>query len=410
MSEQLTPMRWPGSWQAPSALALLKETPINTLLLEKGVDLGPVAARAREMGLNLVDPSAPPAGVNLVAGEWPGVQMPRPAGGEAAAGAGPTGVPWVDSNGWKIRLESALKPGRTVWVDARPKDRVYPASYVLAFADSAAHGGRWIVSLEESLAADLEAQRPEALAAWKKLAGTAAFFAGHAEWEQCLPAAVIGILSDFAGENEFMGQELCNLVARTNQQYRIILKNKVSASSLAGLKAVIYGDAAAPDAALRKQVLAFVEAGGTLITGPKWGPAPGTPAKYEDHFRYTSHNLGKGKVAMAKADPDDPYTLANDAVVLMSHRHELLRFWNGGAVGSYFTLAADRKRAIIHLLFYANAGARQTAVRVAGKYRTGRLWTLDGARPAAIEMTRQGDSVELHLGAVRQYAAAELEV
>jgi hypothetical protein len=47
-------------------------------------------------------------------------------------------------------------------------------------------------------------------------------------------------------------------------------------------------------------------------------------------------------------------------------------------------------------------------VRVAGNYRSGKLWTLDG-KTSSIEMVPQKDAVELHLPAVAQYAAAELE-
>src|ERR1017187_1448513 len=61
---------------------------------------------------------------------------------------------------------------------------------------------------------------------------------------------------------------------------------------------------------------------------------------------------------IAKADPDDPYVLASDSALLISHRYELLRFWNGGAVGSYLTVAPDRKRAVAHLLFLRGPWAR----------------------------------------------------
>jgi hypothetical protein len=72
-----------------------------------------------------------------------------------------------------------------------------------------------------------------------------------------------------------------------------------------------------------------VSAGGLLITGPKWGVPPGMPAT-EEHPRYAARTLGKGRLAIAKADPDDPYVLASDSALLISHRYELLRFWNGG--------------------------------------------------------------------------------
>ena len=111
-----------------------------------------------------------------------------------------------------------------------------------------------------------------------------------------------------------------------------------------------------------------------LITGPKWGDVPGTPAKAEEHPRYSWRALGKGRIALAHEDPDDPYLWANDSVVLVSHRYDLVRFWNGGATGSFYTMSPDRKQAVVHLLFYANRGPDSASVRIAGRFRGVKAW------------------------------------
>src|ERR1017187_2659172 len=384
MNAEWTPMRWPGSWKSPSTIRLLKGTAINWLLVDKDAGLAPVIEEAKRAGLKVAEMASPPVGVTITPGEWPGVAMSRD-GGEASAG--PTGVPWVNTNSWKIRLEAARRPGGDIWVDAPPKGALlFASSYRTAIADAAAYGGRWVISLDEKLAAGLADGKADALATWKEVAGAAGFFAARKEWSEYLPEAIVGVISDFAGGNEFLGQELLNLIGRTNQQYAILLKNKLPAAAFRGLRAAIYADAQPPAAELRKQILDFVSAGGLLIT------------------------RGKGRVAMAKADPDDPYILANDSALLISHRYELLRFWNGGAVGSYLTVAPDRKRALAHLLFYADRGPDQASVRIVGHYRKASLWTPDRGEPRPLEMEIQKDAVELHLPAVAQYAAAELEV
>ena len=122
------------------------------------------------------------------------------------ADAGPTGNPWVDSNGWKIRLESARHPGARVWVDASPKGPVSPDSYALALADSAAYGGRWIVSLDGGFAADVARGKADALASWKKMTGSAKFFEDLRAWSAYTPEAVVGIISDFTGDNDYMAE------------------------------------------------------------------------------------------------------------------------------------------------------------------------------------------------------------
>jgi hypothetical protein len=407
MAAQMNPFRWPGAWKDPARLALLQETPIDCLVMEKDASLEAVAAQAKRNGLTVIDRASPPPGVAISTGVWPGVQLGR---GSAAASSGPTGNPWVDSNGWLVRLETVRHPESRVWVDAPPKGaRILPSSYVLAVADAAAYGGRWIVSLDDQLAGDLAQNKPEGLATWKRLAGAVRFFADRKDWGELAPAAVVGIVSDFAGENEFMSQELLNLVARTNQQYRVIVKDKVGAASFTGLRGIIYADSAPPAPALRERILAFVQAGGMLIAGPKWGGAPGAPARSQEHPRYALRTLGKGSVAIGKEDLGDPYAVANDSAVLISHRWELLRFWNGGAVESHYTVAADKHRAVVHMLFFADRGPASVSVRVAGRFRTGKLWTLDGVGPRPSEMEQDKEAVELHLPSVAQYAAAELE-
>ena len=403
-------MRWPDAWKDPGALDLLKGTAIDHLLIGTGAEWLAVRRRAAQDGFQVSEASALPAGVEIIKGEWPGVKMMGRGGG--GAGAGPTGNPWVDSNGWAIRLAAALDPDNAVWVDAAPAGNAFltAGSYVTAVADSAAYGGRWIVSLDNSLAVSLAAGKTDALATWSRLTATAGFFAAHKAWPAYVPMAVVGVVSDFAGENEFFSQELLNLLTRAGQHYRILPKGGITDASLGGLRAAIYADAEPPAPALRKRILAFVEAGGMLITAPKWGEVPGTPVQNDGNPRYRLRALGKGKVAVAVAGPDDPYLWANESVVMVSHRYDLVRFWNSGAAGSFCTVAPDGRQAVVHLLFYANRGPDSATVRIAGHYRAVRAYTADIPWGMKMEMAAQSDAVEIHLPPVSQYVAVELEI
>jgi hypothetical protein len=405
-------MRWPDAWKDPATLALLKGTAIDHLLIGTGAELSAVRSRAARDGFHVSPPGAAPAGVEIVKGQWPGVKMePRRGGGDRVS-AGPTGNPWVDSNGWAIRLAAALHPETAVWVDAAPTGNAVltAGQYLIAVADSAAYGGRWIVSLDRALAVSLAAGKTDALAIWRRLTAAAGFFAAHKAWPGYAPMAVVGVVSDFAGDNEFFSQELLNLLARAGQHCRILPKDGIADASLVGLRAAIYADAEPPAPALRERILAFVAAGGMLITVPKWGEVPGTPIQNDGNPRYSVRALGKGKVAVAVAGPDDPYLWANESVVMVSHRYDLVRFWNSGSAGSFCTVAPDGKQAVAHLLFYANRGPDSATVRVAGQYRAARAYTAD--RPAAtkVEWAPQAGGVEIHLPPVSQYVALELDV
>jgi len=396
-------MRWPAGWTDPAALDLVNGTAVDHLLIPDTAEFSAVRARARQLAIGL---DTPP-GVDIVKGVWPGVQWPT-----NGAGAGPTGVPWVDSNGWLIRLNRAQNPDSTVWIDAPPpaKSFVTADGYLIAIADSAAHGGRWIIDLDPPLAKSLPARNADSLAIWKRLTGTAAFFAAHKSWPEYAPMGVAGVISDFSGENEFFSRELLNLMGRAGLHYRILLKDRIAVASFESLRAVSYTDSAPPAPDLRRRILQFVESGGLLIAAPTWGEAAGTPIAASQPAGYKLRAAGKGRIALADDTPSDPYAWAADAALLVSHRYDLVRFWNSGAARSFYTLSADRKQALVHLLFYADRGPDSATVRVAGRYRAARAATIDSPKLDNLGMAPQGDGVEVHLPEVSQYVALELDV
>ena len=196
--------------------------------------LAPVIEQAKQAGLQVAEIASPPAGVAILPGEWPGVAMAR--------GGGRIRRPHRRAVGGHQFLEDppgSRAPSRRQHLGGRrPKGaRVSASSYRTAIADAAAHGGRWVISLDAQLAAGIADGKPDALATWKEIAGAAGFFSRRKQWPAYLPEAVVGVVSDFAGDNEFMGQELLNLIGRTNQQYAVLLKTKLPETPFRGLRA-----------------------------------------------------------------------------------------------------------------------------------------------------------------------------
>jgi len=424
MSSQLTPIRWPPQWKNPSTLALLKGTNIDCLLTGGENELQPVVGAATRSGFRVVRKNALPRGITVINGLWPGIKL-SPSHDRDEASSGPTGEPWVNSNGWKVRLTRALNPQSAVWIDSQPEN-TQPGSYTLCFADAAACGGRWIISLDEQLANGIQNGNQEALAEWQSLGRAANFFATHNSWSDYINEAVVGVVSDFAGKNEFLSHEVLNLLTRTWEQFRIIPRSRFSMEQLSGLRGILYPDSDPPSGALRKQMLNFVEGGGLLITRPEWGGTPGNPIEW-NHPRYNGRLVGKGRIAIAKSDDVDPYLLANDTVALVSHKFDLLRFWDAGPVNAYLSATPDRKRALVQMVFYAPEVKGRSrfhspgtvTVRVVGSYRTARLLTFDQSsqltpltQPVSNEVgveIRAG-AMELHLPRLYQYAAVELGI
>lgn len=373
-------LRNPLRWTAGSSVTLLdewKQAGIDSVLAGPEVAAA-VREKAKSVGLEVLDPARLPPGIRIVKGNRPGVK--RRSGGDTFE-TGPTGMPWVDSNGWLIRLERERNPGVQIWIEADPQE----GSQDLAIADAAAYGGRWVIA-------------PRA-----PVSPLPAFFHQHADWDTLEPVAALAVVSSFDGPDEFLSHEVLNLSGRLHQPYRIIEKSKLGL--LEGVQAVVYPDAAAPASALRQRLMQFVEQGGLLIAGPRWGAAG---ADNGEHPRYRVTRRARGRIAVAKEALSDPYLVANDVTSLLSHSNDLVRFWNAGAMGSFYTRSRDGSRAVVHILNYAEAPGRfPVSVWVKGSYRNARLWTSGSS--ASVEAIPVRDGIEMHLPAISRYAVLELQ-
>jgi len=281
--------------------------------------------------------------------------------------------------------------------------------------DGAVHGGRWVVTLDKDLADGLAARKPGSLDGWKKLMGAIAFFEAHNEWSGWPVDAVLSVVSSFSGDNEFFSRELLNLMARTNISYGIVETAGFRAEALAGLRAALYPDAQPPAAEVRQALVSFVERGGLLIAGPKWGTAIGYPADTAGQAGGLSHyelrRLGKGRIAIAHKQPDDPYEMAQDAQILLSHRYDLVRFFNGFLLGAYSTVSPDGKRRLTHIVNYGGGADPEdpATARIAGRFRSAKLWSLESAQARRLEMVAQMEGIEVHLPGLAVYGGVELE-
>jgi len=170
---------------------------------------------------------------------------------------------------------------------------------------------------------------------------------------------------------------------------------------------LLYADTEPPPAAVRKRILEFVNAGGTLVTTPDWGTPQDTPRPVT-RPGYRSFTNGKGRIEMASEPIYDPYELANDAVIIVSHRHDLARLWNAGAHGSYCSVSPDGKRMLAQFLIYSGQPASEVTAWVAGQFRSAKLYTIEGS-PRVAAIAQKAGGAEISLPTTRQYVAIELE-
>ncbi|MGA2114005.1 MAG: hypothetical protein ABSH56_04565 [Bryobacteraceae bacterium] len=421
-NENWIPLRWPSAWIDPALLGLLDGTPFNCLAMEWQAALGPVVAKARSVGLSLVaigDEAARSAGAAsglllppedlLIAADsvWPGIASQA----VAAEASGPTANPWIDSNGWLLRLARVRSPRKTVWLMFEPPGApnvVLLESYLRAVADSGAWGGRWVVSVDSHLRDGLARGDAKALSSWKAIAAAVRFFEQRSGWGALEPLGTVGVVSDFAGPNESASGEILNLLGRRNLAYRILEASVAATASLLGFHALIYVDEGAPAPPLRRRLLAFAEQGGLVLVAAAWNRADGKPTGM-DHPRVDVRWLGKGRLAVCKDSSPDPFMIARDVHMLLGRTYDVARFFNLSAFLSYCTASPDRTRELVQIVSFAIRFPNDPATTwVPGKYASAHLWSLGSEGPSPVEMAPENGGTSLLLPPVPVYAGVEL--
>ena len=452
------------NWQDPASLAVVEGTPVNCLVVSWAsglpADAGqqealkPLIGKGRQAGLQFVGlvegqankavalAAAQSAGLSAVItdgdppeaagfpvilrteaakvrwaanspvlgisdGIWPGIPQER---GQAG---GPTNLPWVDSNGAALHIAGALAPDKSVWIDFDPpqKEKLVAEAYMLAVADPASHGARWVISLDDQLRADLSARKDPAVDTWKKIAGMVAFFEQHNQARTYRPAGPLAVVSSFAGPDWQAGQEAGNLLPRLRLPFRAIARSRAAGASFAGLEAVYYVDQDAPDPELRQKLMAFAQAGGVLFVPSKWPNPEGAPVTAEPYLLFNVRALGKGRLAVCKEDEPDSYDTVADIQNVISHRNDVLRLYNAPSMNFLYQTSVQGGQAVIHLMNYSRRPASDGPLfYVREPHKSARLVRPEIASVAELQFAPQeAGGAELSLPRLSVYGAVEME-
>jgi len=455
------------AWAQPSALKLLKGTPVNCLVIDwahgKPEDsaqqqtLKPLLDAGRQLGISFVGrvavkegagasvAVARAAGLSAVllryaSGEsfdlpaimqlsrekavgetlstifctgdnvWPGVNLETL--DEDGARAGATANPWVDSNAWFALLAGALYPGKTLWLEFAPPDSSslhHPANYGLAVADSRAYGARWMISLDDKLRAGLAKGDPQARGIWEKLCEALAFFESHQEWQAFESEGTLAVFSDFRGDNAYFSGEVLNLLNRRQMQLQIVERSRTLPSPDQELKAILWLDKDAPRAEQIAQFLAFVRQGGLLIAAAYWGPAEVKPTKGEPSLHYDLYNLGSGQIAVAQEGFQAPDQVAVDAHLLLSRRNDIVRLYNRTTVNCRSSVDPARKRRLVQVLNYSGKPADSVTLWVNDEVKSVRLWQPGTNEALTLQGVAASPGMEFRLPTLSLYFALEFD-
>ncbi len=425
----LVPMRWP--WADAKPLDLLKDTPVNCVLLEpesgavaraaaaqglvplavvrpghSGVKLdgafqgvvlegdfdGPerTAAKTSRMAVELTSKArlyseAPAAEVaGSYEGFWPGIQVQS----NGAVKAGPSGTPWIDTNGGLLRSVGA-RTGAMLWVGVRPPTGMVlkVERYLQAMADAAMSGGRWVIALDDDFARRLAAGDAGARKDWGRMMGLAAFFEERKPWRGLKSCSKLAIVQDPV-DGPVLAAGVIDMISTRHTPTRVVAEDRLDAGSLAGAG---YTVAVNPErlTAGQKQVLqAFTRGGGTLLTGP------------------TGWRTG---LALEKQESDRLNDIWHEVQSMIGRRNMGVRLFNVSSMLSNVLGDGTGKQMVVYLLNYSNYPVEAVTLHLTDKYRRATLYA-PGHAPAPLELygtEEEGTGVDIERVSV--FAAVYLE-
>jgi hypothetical protein len=454
-------------WQDPTLLALVQGTPINCLVVswasglpadaEQQQALKPLIERGRQAGLDFVGlfegsadktgamaaargaglsavamEAVPPgnAGIPVIAwaksgaalwganspvlgvvdGFWPGIPQ------EKTPTGGPTNLPWVDSNGALLAMGRAMAPNKAVWIVADPPGgtKLTVEHYLLAVADVAAYGGRWLISLDDQICAGLAAKSAPAVETWKRVTDALTFFERNKASGTHERMGRLAVMSSFSGPDRFLGEEALNLLPRLREPFRVIPRSQALAASFSGLQGIFCVDQEPPDLKLRQKLIAFANAGGTLFVRAKWPNPEGSPAPLppaQAYLLFDVRRLGKGRLAIAKEEQPDAYFTCADIQNILSHRGDPARLYNGSSMNYFYQVSPEGRQGVIHLLNYSRRpGSDGALVYLKTPYKSARFASPEIASPVALQWAPQeAGGAELSMPSFSVYGAVQLE-
>jgi hypothetical protein len=438
------PARWSSS--DPATVALLKETPINCVLLEApswspafsqaaraagiaplGVvregaaaaqtleqasaagleglvlegdfDAGtiealsarfPVALLTSRSRLRLDGAAQPVIGTNQ--GAWPGIRAVE----DDTVQAGPTGAPWINTNGGFLRFVRAASNAE-VWIGYHPPENevLRVQRYVMAIADAAVAGARWVLALDPDFTRRLLAREPRALTDWQTLAAALRFFETHRPWTRLPPAGTLAVVQDTASGALISGG-LLDMIGARHTPARPIPTRLLDAAQLAGARVIVNIEPSSVPETRRPLLTGFETAGNTVIAPPDEFRFPAMPG-----FQLSLDKLDK-------SDHDQLDALWQRITRAIGRRNLGARVFNAPGVLSHLVGESEGNRRVLFLVNYTDYQAESITVWLPGRFTKARLH-LPGGQIQELEPYRVEEGWGVDIELIQTLAILETE-
>jgi hypothetical protein len=425
------PAEWvPAEWHSHdlTTLDLLKDTPVNCILLEPsdwdaafigaarkrglvalgvlraGTDAGSLVRRAASAKLTGVvalgdfeaSPMEAATGAGLVSielptrarirldskepiagtsqGLWPGLEIEH----NGKSITGPTSAPWINTNGGFLRFLRA-RTGATVWLAVDPPPgMVFPVErYLQAIGDTAIPGARWVVSLDSDLEGRLYRHDPAAMKDWQRIAEYLRFYE---RWRQAANFGKFGVVMDRKTGGLLSGF-LLDMLAAQRTSANVIPPGRVSADALQRVNVLLDLDSASLSPEERKAIQDFVARGGTVLDPP---PAVRFPEP------------SPRQMTPDRRDLDRLQGLWEMVYNATLRKNFGVRAFNTAGILTGVVTPDGGRTVLVHLLNFTDYPMESITVHALGTWKRARLYRPDGpAKDLAVYPVKEGTAVDI---------------
>jgi hypothetical protein len=298
--------------------------------------------------------------------------------------------------GYQMDEEAGVKPGKPPAL----------SSLELALIEAWVAGGNYVLSLTPEHQQALIEGRAEARTAWRNLGRTARWLRGNIALfrQPTLPNITMLVES---GETT---AELASLMYRQNASPRLIRAADLAAAPPAAsdpgndarqrCRVLVTAGIRPPDAKLRARILAYAEAGATVVTDSYGEDAwwRGTSCKlaraFEDREFYA---FGRGRLVAYKEEIQDPGDFALD-VLDLAGPERAVRLWDYGAIIALGTSApaGGGAKAVLSAVNYGHPIRFDLLAQMHGQFNEATLLRPD-AKALKLRVARRGPNSEVVL-------------
>jgi hypothetical protein len=405
-------MRWPAA--DVESLALLKDSPVNCLLVRQDQIQPEFEAAVKQRGLTLlpyreekgvlrvlgpqpfelsprtaIPLDKPPVVVGTTQGLWPGVRAEE----HGKVQARPSSAPWIETNAGFLRFLHATLPGSVVWIANVPPDKevVSPARYVQAIADAAMAGARWVVSLDSDTWALLRKQDAKALEGWGRINRVLRFYEDHRELREWPDHSGLAVLQD-AASGALISGSILDMIAAKHIPATIVTPAALLRDKPDDVRLLLNIDPAALTQEQRDAVRAVARQGATVLSGPPaWKLALPEPEVIT--FPETSIK-----------QLDEIWREINGVI---GRRNFAVRLFGAPSTLSNLKAAPGHARLALFLVNYSDYAVESITVQLLGKYQSAELLTPRQRRK--LELYDIEDGMGLDLDKLEDVAIVLLE-